>query len=146
MIPCYRQAHFLPETIESVLAQTYPHCEIVVVNDGSTDNVAEVAARYPSVRCITQENAGLSAARNTGIRHTNGDYLVFLDADDRLLPRALELGFEGFSSHPEAAFVAGSCKRIASDGTPLSGRSDPYDQKENYLWHSAGTPYRCPEQ
>ena len=144
VIPCYRQAHFLPEAIESVLAQTYPHCEIVVVNDGSTDNVDEVAARYPGVRCITQENAGLSAARNTGIRHTNGDYLVFLDADDRLLPRALELGFEGFSSHPEAAFVAGSCKRIASDGTPLSGHPEPYDQKDHYLWLLRGNTVSMP--
>jgi len=144
VIPCYRQAHFLPEAIESVLAQTYAHWEIVVVNDGSTDNVAEVAARYPGVRCITQENAGLSAARNTGIRHTNGDFLVFLDADDRLLPRALELGFEGFSGHPEAAFVAGLCTRIASDGTPLAERPEPYDQEDHYLWLLRGNTVPMP--
>jgi glycosyltransferase involved in cell wall biosynthesis len=134
VIPCYRQAHFLPETIESVLAQTYPHHEIVVVNDGSTDNAGEVAARYPGVRCITQENAGLAAARNSGIRHTNGDFLVFLDADDRLLPRALELGLEGFRDRPEAAFVAGSCRRIASDGTSLSGRPAPCEERDPYVW------------
>ena len=85
VIPCYNQAHFLGEAIESVLAQTYPHLEIVVVDDGSTDNTGEVAARYPGVRYVRQENQGLAAARNTGLRHSSGDYLVFLDADDRLL-------------------------------------------------------------
>src|ERR671910_914102 len=66
VIPCYNQARFLGEAIESVLAQTYPHFEIVVVDDGSTDNTQEVAARYPEVRCSRQHNQGLSAARNSG--------------------------------------------------------------------------------
>ena len=92
VIPCYNQAHFLGEAIESVLAQTYPHREIVVVDDGSPDNTREVASRYPGVRYVRQENQGLAAARNTGLRHSSGSYLVFLDADDRLLPEALEVG------------------------------------------------------
>ena len=61
VIPCYNQAHFLGEAIESVLAQTYPHFEVVVVDDGATDNTAAVVARYPGVRCFQQENQGLSA-------------------------------------------------------------------------------------
>src|SRR3712207_4601210 len=101
VIPCYNQAHFLGEAIESVLAQTYPHFEVVVVDDGSTDNTEAVAARYPGVRCIRQENQGLAAARNTGIRRSNGSYLVFLDADDRLLPNALEVGLKHLKEHPE---------------------------------------------
>src|ERR687885_795015 len=107
VIPCYNQAHFLGEAIESVLAQSYPHFEIVVVDDGSTDNTSEVAARYPGVRCIRQNNQGVAAARNTGIRESNGSYLVFLDADDRLLPEALEVGLEQLKVHPECAFVSG---------------------------------------
>src|ERR671914_179204 len=90
VIPCYNQAHFLGEAIESVLAQNYPHFEVVVIDDGSTDNTSEVASRYPGVRCIRQENQGLAGARNTGIRHSSGSYLVFLDSDDRLLPDALD--------------------------------------------------------
>ena len=66
IIPCYRQAHYLGEAIESVLAQTHPEVEIVVVDDGSPDHTAEVAAAYPGVRCVRQRNQGLSAARNSG--------------------------------------------------------------------------------
>ncbi len=119
VIPCYNQAHFLGEAIESVLAQSYPHLEIVVVDDGSPDNTEEVAARYPGVRYVRQENQGLAAARNTGLRHSRGDYLVFLDADDRLLPEAVEAGLEHLHAHPECAFAFGKWRLIAVDGSPL---------------------------
>jgi len=119
VIPCYNQAHFLGEAIESVLKQTYKHFEIVVVDDGSTDNTSEVARRYSGIRCIEQANQGLSAARNTGIRESKGEYLVFLDADDRLRPIALEAGLNCFSVFPECAFVYGAYRFIASDGFPL---------------------------
>ena len=119
VIPCYNQAHFLGEAIESVLAQSHPNFEIVVVDDGSTDNTSEVAGRYPGVRLIRQENQGLAGARNTGIRRSNGSYLVFLDADDRLLPHALEVSLKQLEEHPKCAFVAGHCRFIADDGSPL---------------------------
>src|SRR5262245_20604446 len=89
IIPCYNHAHYLGEAIESVLAQTVQDFEIIVVDDGSTDSTADVAARYPRVRYVRQNNQGLSAARNTGIKHGLGRFLVFLDADDLLLPGAL---------------------------------------------------------
>src|SRR5215204_1671374 len=94
VIPCYKQAHFLGEAIESVLAQSYPNFEIIVVDDGSPDNTSEVAASYPRVRLVRQENQGLSAARNSGLSRSEGEYVVFLDADDRLLPGALQVGLE----------------------------------------------------
>lgn len=119
VIPCYNQGHLVTEAVESVLAQTYPHFEVVVIDDGSTDNVQEVVGRYPGVRCIRQENTGLAAARNLGLRRTRGKYLVFLDADDRLLPEALEAGLAAFAAHPDCAFVAGHCKAITVDGTPF---------------------------
>ena len=115
VIPCYEQARFLSEAIESVLAQTYPHFEVVVVDDGSADNASEVAARYPGVRCVRQENRGLAEARNTGIRRTNGSFMVFLDADDRLLPDALEAGLGCFEEHPECALVYGHCSFMTFD-------------------------------
>src|SRR5919202_4974837 len=122
VIPCYNQAHFLAEAIESVLEQTYPHFEIVVVDDGSTDNTTEVASGYyPSekVRLLRQENKGLSAARNAGLAESRGEYVVFLDADDRLLAEALEVGIRELEAHPECAFVSGHIRRIAADGSPL---------------------------
>jgi glycosyltransferase involved in cell wall biosynthesis len=119
IIPCYNQARFLGEAIESVLSQSYPHFEVVVVDDGSTDNTQEVASRYPGVRCIRQENRGLAGARNEGIRRSRGSYLVFLDADDRLLPEALEAGLRELKAHPECAFVSGLWKVVASDGSVL---------------------------
>ena len=120
VIPCYDQARFLGEAIESALAQTYPHVEVIVVDDGSPDNTSEVAARYPGVRCIRQKNRGLAAARNTGLRWSRGSYLVFLDADDRLLPRAIEVGLDCFRAHPECAFVSGRHWYITADGSYIS--------------------------
>jgi glycosyltransferase involved in cell wall biosynthesis len=125
VIPCYNQAHFLAEAIESVLAQSYPRVEIVVVDDGSPDNTREVAARYPEVRYVRQENQGLAAARNTGLRHSRGEYLVFLDADDRLLPEAVEAGLRQLRTHPECAFTFGKWKSIAANGSPLARTPPP---------------------
>ncbi len=133
VIPCYNQAHFLSEAIESVLAQRYPHIEVVVVDDGSTDNTQEVAARYPEVRFVRQENRGTAEARNTGIRRSNGSYLVFLDADDRLLPDALEVGLKHLKEHPECAFVSGRCRFIAVDGAPLPTSQPPCIERGHYL-------------
>jgi glycosyltransferase involved in cell wall biosynthesis len=119
VIPCYNQAHFLGEAIESVLAQSHQDFEVIVVDDGSTDDTAEVAARYPKVRLIRQENRGLAGARNRGLSRSAGEYVVFLDADDRLLPEALEAGLECFSAHPECALVSGHSRFIAADGSLL---------------------------
>lgn len=116
IIPCYNYGHFLAEAIESVLQQAYPAKEIVVVDDGSTDNTAAVAACYPAARYVYQQNQGLSAARNTGIRQSQGTYLVFLDADDWLLPGALATNVEQLQLHPQAAFVAGTYTKVYENG------------------------------
>lgn len=118
IIPCYNGARFLPEAIESVLGQTYLQFEIIVVDDGSTDNSGEIAVRYPSVRYIRQENQGVAAARNRGLRESKGSYLVFLDQDDRMTPNALETGVSCLNAHPDCALVFGFCKRIEADGSP----------------------------
>jgi len=107
VIPCYRQAVFLGEAIESVLAQTYPSQEIVVVDDGSPDHTAEVVQCYPQVRYVRQRNQGVSAARNRGLRESQGKLVVFVDADDRLLPHHLEASVAALRERPDAAFVAG---------------------------------------
>jgi glycosyltransferase involved in cell wall biosynthesis len=91
VIPAYNQARFLKEAIESALSQTYPISEIVVVDDGSTDETPEVAQGYGNlIHYIRQENQGLAAARNTGILHSNGKYIALLDSDDQWLPPFLQ--------------------------------------------------------
>jgi glycosyltransferase involved in cell wall biosynthesis len=120
VIPCYRQGHFLGEAIESVLNQTYPNHEIVVIDDGSPDDASQVASRYAGVRLIRQENQGLSAARNRGISESQGEFLVFLDADDRLLPGGLESGLICMAQRPESELVFGRYRGIKLDGA-LSG-------------------------
>ncbi len=85
IIPCWNQAQYLPEAIESALNQTYEDIEVLVINDGSPDNTLEVVSRYP-VKVITQVNKGLASARNAGIMNMRGQYLLPLDADDILLP------------------------------------------------------------
>jgi glycosyltransferase involved in cell wall biosynthesis len=150
VIPCYNQARFLGEAIESVSAQTYPRVEIIVVDDGSTDDTAEVWALYPSVHYVRQENQGLAAARNRGLRESHGDFLVFLDADDRLLPAAVERGVYHLSNSPESAFVSGRYRYIKEDGTVLHEYSqdpagpDPYTSllRGNYIGMHATVTYR----
>ena len=145
VIPCYNHAHFLEQAIESVLKQSYSDFEIIVVDDGSTDNTAEVAGRYSPVRYVYQENAGLSSARNTGLRHSRGEFLVFLDADDRLLPHALETGISCMREHPECAFVSGHCRVIDSRGAILPSPRQLRIEREHYLALLRGGTYIwCP--
>lgn len=122
VIPCYRQARLLGEAIESALAQRHPRVEVIVVDDGSPDDAAAVTARYPGVRYHRQANQGLSGARNTGLRLCRGSYVAFLDADDRLLPEAIEAGLACFAACPACAFVYGGFRFMAEDGTPLAPR------------------------
>jgi glycosyltransferase involved in cell wall biosynthesis len=112
VIPTYNHARFLGAAIESVLSQSVQASEILVVDDGSSDCPGGVVAQYPRVRMVSQPNRGLSAARNRGLRGTRAPYLLFLDADDRLLPDAIRYGLECLESHPEAAFVYGAYRLV----------------------------------
>lgn len=144
VIPCYGQAPYLEEAIESVLAQTYSQVEIVVIDDGSPDNASRLAGRFPWVRCIRQPNGGLAAARNAGVRESEGELLVFLDADDRLLPRALEAGVAALRSHPEAAFAFGRYHRVDAQGLRLEDDDQPRPDADPYSvflrYNYAGVP------
>jgi len=133
VITCYNQGHFLREAIDSVLAQSYRNFEIILVDDGSTDDTSQIAATYPSIRYIHQNNSGLAKARNTGIEHSKGTFVVFLDADDRLVNIALEAGIYHLNAHPECAFVSGRYAVLRGNGqiTPQSRHS--FVEKDHYL-------------
>jgi len=112
IIPCYNHGHYLPVAIESVLQQTHPIVEIIVVDDGSTDNTKQVAQGYAKVKYIRQKNQGLSASRNTGIKNCSGDWVIFLDADDWLYPDAIETNLHYLRQNEQAAFVSGSYDNV----------------------------------
>jgi hypothetical protein len=115
VIPTFNHACFLGDAISSVLAQTRPADEVIVVDDGSVDDPAAVVANFPGVRLIRQENRGLSAARNIGLRNCGTSHVVFLDADDRLLPIALEAGLDHAAKRPDCAFVYGAYYEVFQD-------------------------------
>ena len=108
VIPAYNGEAFVADAIESVLAQTLPASEIVVVDDGSSDGTLSVAQRYASkgVRCIQQRNQGPSAARNAGIAATTGELIGFLDCDDIWLPQKTALQAEYLAASPDVGLVA----------------------------------------
>ena len=121
VINTFQQAHFLSASIESGLAQTVPFDEIIVVDDGSTDDPASVVAHYPGVRLVTQPNAGLAAARNTGLKASSSSYIVFLDADDLLMPNAVRAGLARHALNPHTGLVYGAHRRVGAQGDPLGG-------------------------
>jgi glycosyltransferase involved in cell wall biosynthesis len=132
IIPCYKQANFLPESIESALAQTHPFTEVVVVDDGLADITADVTARYPGVICVRQPNRGIAEARNAGLRASRGEYVIFLDADDRLLQNAVEAHLRCFAEHPEAGFAVGDIDHITAEGERFYAPRWPAIEGDDY--------------
>ena len=115
IIPTYNRANLLPECLKSVLAQSFQDFEIIVIDDGSTDNTQEIVSAFP-VRCLCQENGGPAAAYNKGIELATGEYIAFLDSDDVLLMNALEKGVEILDRHPEAGFSYGQAYLMDEKG------------------------------
>jgi glycosyltransferase involved in cell wall biosynthesis len=95
VVPCYNQAQYLSEALNSVVAQTYGNWECIIVNDGSPDNTEEIAKRWytkdPRIKYLNRQNGGLSSARNAGIAVATGEFILPLDADDKIYPDYLEL-------------------------------------------------------
>ena len=109
IVPCYNQAEYLSETLDSVLAQTYSNWECVIVDDGSNDNSREISQKYVNKDCrfkyIYQENQGPSVARNNGIRHSDGYYILPLDADDLIADTYVEKALDVFERMPDVKLV-----------------------------------------
>lgn len=122
IIPTYNRAHFIPRAIDGLLTQSFADWEALIIDDGSTDNTEAVSGTYTDarVRYIKQANAERSAARNNGIAHAQGRYLLFLDSDDALDGRALEELYKAIASRdfPEAVF---GCQNLyLTNGTETS--------------------------
>ncbi len=117
IIPAYNSAKYLPEAIASILEQTYTNYEIIVVNDGSTDNTYEIIEPYlDRVRYFEQENQGVSATRNRGIYLARGELIAFLDADDIFMPQKLEQQVQILETQPEIGIVNSGFRIITEEG------------------------------
>lgn len=124
IIPTYNYAHFLSDCIKSVVAQSYTSIEIIVVDDGSTDNTKDIVKKYSSetIKYIYQKNKGLSAARNTGIKNVRGEFVLFLDADDLIPKNYIEKQVDNLISNPEADISLAKNKlfyKIDNAGRPI---------------------------
>lgn len=106
VIPAYNAEQFISEAIDSVISQSYPNVECIVVDDGSTDGTVAVVKEYgEKVKLVCQENSERSAARNAGVRESCGEYISFLDADDYISPEKIALQLEYLATHPEYEVV-----------------------------------------
>ena len=105
IVPAFNAEKFIGESLDSIYAQSYTQIEVIVVDDGSTDNTAHNVQQYrPEVKYVYQDNSGPAQARNLGIERSNGDMLAFLDADDLWHPEKLARQVASFQAHPELDF------------------------------------------
>jgi len=152
IVPCFNQGKFLKDAIASVQKQTYQNIEIIVVDDGSTDNTRHVAVSLANVKYFYQPNGGLSAARNHGLAHSNGLFLVFLDADDILYSQAIECNLKYLFENPLWMFVSGGHDKVDEWLSPLTDQEEaPVVHGDhftallrgNYIGMHAAVMYRC---
>lgn len=136
VIPAYNAMGDLPETLESVLRQTFTDFEVLIINDGSSDNIVEWASgvKDPRVKLISQANQGVSVARNTGIAQAQGEYIAFLDADDLWEPTKLEKQVRRLDDNPAVGLVYTWTALIDSEGK-LTGTVFCYEAQGN-VWET----------
>lgn len=149
VIPCFNQGHFLGAAIASARAQYKAPLEIIVVDDGSTDGSAAAAAGIDGVTCLRQANAGVARARNAGLAASRGDVVIFLDADDRLMPLAVAAAAAVFTEHARAQMTFGRCQLIDREGTVLPSSLPEvtgayYEEllRRNFIWMPAMAAFR----
>jgi glycosyltransferase involved in cell wall biosynthesis len=121
IVPAFNVAATIEETLQSLLGQTYQNLELIIVDDGSTDDTAAVVSRFsdPRIQMIHQANRGLAGARNTGIALARGTYIAFCDADDLWLPEKLERHISHLESRPDVGISFSGSRMIDEHGAPL---------------------------
>jgi len=117
IIPAYNAEKHIRETIESVIAQNYTKIEIIVVDDGSTDNTAEIIKSFPKINYIFQENQGHGMAKHVGTLHATGELLAFLDADDLWVNHKTQIQVEYLQNNPDLGFVVCQYTQFLDEGT-----------------------------
>ena len=138
IIPAYNAAKYLPAAIESVIAQTFEDWRILLVDDGSTDNTAEIVAPFverlgDKLKDIRQANRGVSAARNCAFRHSSAEFLAFLDADDIWLPCRLSESLKCFENQPQVGLAYGFLSRITQNGQIVDTFADRQQNGEGFI-------------
>ena len=132
VIPCFNQGRFLGDAIHSVVEQADADIEVIVLDDASFDNTYRVARQWPGTRCHRLPHGGVSRARNLGLNLSEGEFVIFLDADDRLLPSAVSTGVSILRERPTCAWTFGRFRTITIAGQriqesqPLLLGDDPY--------------------
>ncbi len=122
VVPTFNQSDYLEQAIESILNQTYSNIEVLVVNDGSTDNTPQILSKYtcnPTIKVLTQDNQGLAAARNAGIREARGAYIALLDSDDLMEPNRLEIQHNEMLANPAIDILYTAVLLIDEQGKPI---------------------------
>lgn len=132
IVPCYNQSEYLADALDSILAQTYPNWECIIVNDGSTDNTGQIAEKYTATdtrfKYLYKENGGLSSARNAGIKIGVGEYILPLDADDKIGPYYIEKALNVFNEDSTVTLVYSKAKLFGINNHIWNLR--PYTYKE----------------
>lgn len=169
IIPTYNYAHTLERAVSSVCNQTDHLCEVMIINDGSTDNTQEILEnlkiKYDKIVVVNKPNGGAASTRNLGISLSKGKYLIFLDADDELCPEAINNIRHHIQRHPNTQFIIGGHYSVSMDGKkklhrPSRLSKDPHHRLKSYLidktisvsngasvvHKSVFTDYRYPEQ
>lgn len=118
VIPAFNAESYLAEALDSIFAQDRQPHEVIVVDDGSTDNTAGIAKSYPDVRYIHQRNQGQPTARNQGLAHATGELISFLDADDMWLPNKSSIQLKYLAAHPEKVCVMSRAQNFLQPGVP----------------------------
>lgn len=139
IIPVYNGEKYLAEAIESVLAQTYRPIEVIILDDGSTDNSADIAKRYTSARYHFQYNLGLSAAQNQGVNIAQGSFISFLDSDDIWVPDKLTQQMNAFNANSNLDMVFGHVEQFLSPELKEKSQTFPGHAEEIMPGYSTGT-------
>jgi len=141
VIPCYNQAQYLPDTLNSILAQTYQDWECIMVDDESTDNTPDIARQYMAkdnrFKYVRQKNRGLSGSRNTGLRMAQGEFVFSLDSDDMVDSKYMETALNLFISNPKIKLVYSTVHLFGCYDEIWAG---PKYSFETLLWNNILTP------
>lgn len=137
LIPTYNYGKFIGKCIDSVLKQTYKNFEIIVVDDGSTDNTKDVVSKFPEVKYYRQENKGVSVARNKLLKAAKGEYIAFIDADDYWAETKLEKQLEYLKEHTDEDIVFSICRNFFDNEKTANDKKAQFLAQTDFL---AGIP------